>query len=326
MDGTENKLSLKNYGLARLFSYLTLVCMIVMLFIPIIRIETVSEDDGIKAVVSISPYQFIMGATDKKADIVFLDEEDESTFMEELIRESLGTVEVIGALCPVLKDSFKEEEYIQVFRIVTLVLSVLIAWITVGAISVTRGQLNQPPANEGALRLNNSIYITQTYCSLPKILEFLKTFLSMLILIPIYALGGFNIFSLIAEGESEWNMNLGLTIASIVILFVLENAIISKIVFAKDCMKIKSSSARYAAPLIPTFSSDIKAIQGVFSPTAPSFDAPSSVTVTVDDTAPSVSVPSGDQEDHLYKYKKLLDDGLITQEDYEKKKNEILNL
>ena len=324
MDSAENKLPLKNYGLARLFSYITLVCFIIMFFLPIIRIE--SEDDGIKAIASISPYQLIMGDIYTIPKIVFLDKEDESELLEALIRESIGSVEMIDSMFPGLRKAYPDGEYISLIRWIMLGLGIFIGFISALSMSAIQKRFGRTSKNNsaGSMSMDNLTYITLTYCQLPTVLEFLKGFLFCVMMIPVVVLEFASFSYSLTKNESEWGINLVFTIAMAVILIGLNNGIVSKLILGKDCKKIKFEGARYGAPIISTFSSDMKAIKCIFSSSQPFFDDPVTVRTFAEDAQAHASVVAVDCEDALYKYKKLLDDGLITQEDYEKKKNEIL--
>ena len=69
MGNNSEKLSQKSYAMIRLFRYITFALIIIMLFLPIIRIQTTDDRLGLKATASVSPFQVLIGDTYVEAKI-----------------------------------------------------------------------------------------------------------------------------------------------------------------------------------------------------------------------------------------------------------------
>ena len=110
-------------------------------------------------------------------------------------------------------------------------------------------------------------------------------------------------------GDFEWSFQFILPIIITIILIVLINGGVLSIVCAKDHALIRSGGLRFEESYeFPTVASDMKAIGLVFRG---KFDN-----------------STGSEEakiEALQKYKALLDQGIITEQEYSKKKDDLLN-
>ena len=126
----------------------------------------------------------------------------------------------------------------------------------------------------------------------------------------------------------------------IAVIYMVLVLIISSILISKLCKNdienIKSNNTRFEEKYEnPTISSDIAAILSVFSI---EYKTHNKQDQSVHNTAPQSNIKEADAKkdlnftneensiEILKKYKQLLDDGLITEEEYQKKKQELLKL
>lgn len=307
MRNNSEKLSPKIYSTVRLLRYIAFVCMIIIFFMPIIRIQTVDEKIGMKATAGISPFQLLMGDTVTEAKVEFIDGDKESNEMlNSLMGSEAREVDVLHQLIKFIDDDATIEIMVKMLRIFGVVFGVIAGVASIGAASMASKRLTLQPTNENEVLIYNNIYISRVFAGLPKLFEVIENIIFMNILLPMIFLGMFNISALIMnEGNVEWQINIWVSVLVIVVAGLLKNASITKIIFTQERNKIQLYSARYNAPYTPTLSSDLSAISSIFGVWKPSENT---------------------EESELYKYKKLLDDGIITQEEYDQKKKELLNL
>ena len=305
MENNGEKLSQKSYSIIRLLKYIAFVCLIAMMFLPIIRIESVDEQMDMKATASISPFQLLIGDTVTEAKIDAGDEELDG-FLNGLIGSEARKVDVVKEAFNFSGDDDFAETLVKIVRISLIAFGVLMGLLSIGSSNTLAKRLTMVPTNANEVIIQDHAYITQVFTGFPKIFEVIETFVVLNIGFSLMFIGMFNVaVSMVSELEMEWRIDIWWTVIAFVISVLLKNATITKIIFSKERKKIELYSARYDAPYAHTLSSDFLAISSIWNTQKPTEKT---------------------EESELYKYKKLLDDGIITQEEYEQKKKEILNL
>lgn len=155
------------------------------------------------------------------------------------------------------------------------------------------------------------MYIARVYDTFPKLFEFLEKFL---IGTMFTAYSFFCIMAIIettgtlSADEFDWTFHFVYPILISVLLIFFSNSGITSIVCSKDYRAIRSEGARFDESYeFPTIASDIQAISSLFH-------GNQSQTVASEDA----------KIEALQKYKALLDQGVITKQEYEAKKAELL--
>lgn len=307
MGNNSEKLSQKSYAMIRLFRYITFALIIIMLFLPIIRIQTTDDRLGLKATASVSPFQVLIGDTYVEAKIELENGDKESNEMlNGLIGSNVIKVNVIHELFDFNGGTNLRDSVITVLKIGSIVGGAIIALISMVASNSLSKRLADAPTDQNEITIQNDTYILHVFTGLPKIFELIETFILVNTIFPLMILGLFNVVGVMTlEIDMAWQMDIVWTVIMFIIPLLLKKAIITKIIFTKERKTIQLYNARYNAPHTHTFSSDMNAIAGIFGAQKPT---------------------ESTEESELYKYKKLLDDGIITQEEYEQKKKELLNL
>ena len=109
--------------------------------------------------------------------------------------------------------------------------------------------------------------------------------------------------------KTDWSFDILSPIFVVIIMILLVNGAIIHIVCAKDIAAIRTTGLRFEESYeLPTISSDIKVIGSLFNKDFSK--APNSEDSKIE---------------ALQKYKALFDQGIITEEEFTKKKDEILN-
>ena len=288
-------LSKKRYAIARVINYIQLLIFILILFLPTVSFTSHSEKYSIGATSSISVFQFLIGDTATPLHI-----DGGSSFLESLAGNISVDVprEMLGA------------ELLGGFRVAVLVMGLF-----VGLISSLSNKMNSKilARNEGnSMRANlaDHMYVTQVYTSLPKILSFFQNFIFAVTLgTYMFFFSGKIAMSKMDPPKTDWSFDILSPIFVVIIMILLVNGAIIHIVCAKDIAAIRTTGLRFEESYeLPTISSDIKVIGSLFNKDFSK--APNSEDSKIE---------------ALQKYKALFDQGIITEEEFTKKKDEILN-
>lgn len=294
----QTTLSQKRYAIARITTYLSLIIIIVVLFLPIIEIY--AEEDGMRASASISMWELITDNTEKELNIKIDDDSESSELLTSIFKPH--TVNVAEEMM-----SSRVYRYVKIMIIGTCILEAVLVIPTNISKSKKIIKEGKTPAE---LQFQNQLYITRVYHTLPTPFEIIRTFISILnITILSYAL----IMSFVIP-ISDLSVNFQINHVPLIITFilsiVLNNGLLATIICASDIGNIKDNNARFDEPYEnPTIVSDYLAIAALFT-----------------NKQPVNKIPTNDSTDELYKYKKLLDDGIITEEEFQAKKVEIINI
>lgn len=198
-------------------------------------------------------------------------------------------------------------QWITICRIAGIMLGFLIALTSflTGKSNVKRHKKAFNTAGEQAL--SNQMYITYVYRTLPREINALQTFLFMMFEM---ASVGSIIFTFNPDDPSSYMLSF-LVILPLIIGGILVRNPIASLVCAKDIRLINEESVRFNNEKFasPTITSDFHAIGMLFGA---SENSSSTQNVT-------------DVTEALREYKKLLDDGIITEEEFQAKKAELLN-
>ena len=322
MNQSEIKLSKKRYGISRIIKYLQLILIVVLMFVPFLQIVDYDESTQLKATASISPIQFITGNTESELKISSKSNSEAGDFFESMLSSMTKKVNVVHELVGNLDDNF-----LTALQIAPIFIALFVAFINMISLSSKRAP-----------------YITTVFDSLPKPIEFIEKACFGIILsssFMFFILHSINKSLASApnvgsSNVSSWKINLFLMIFICVTCIALINGLITHLICKKDIKNIKTNHARFEEIYDkPTFSSDISAILGIFSAEyQPSQNTPkkaSHISYSNDyKEAESPKTINFTNEENsieiLKKYKQLLDDGLITEEEYQKKKQELLKL
>ena len=105
-----------------------------------------------------------------------------------------------------------------------------------------------------------------------------------------------------------------LPIIALILPILMINGVITHIFASKDINEIKINGARFdGAPECPTVTSDLTAIASLFN-------------IRISQKKSAIETTVDSSIDTLKKYKELADAGIITEEEYQQKKKEILQL
>lgn len=294
-------LSKKRYAIARCIVYIQLLVFILVLFLPTINFSSHSEEFGMEAKAGISVFQFLTGNTATQIHINGTKStEGDSTLLGSLL-------ENYSVDLP--KELFGEE-LLMGFRLGALFIGLIVGLVSSLANRANSKTLVRDEKRSTRAHLADQMYITNVYLGLPKILNFIQTF--------IFGATFFTYFILFVitqasnssyPGRFEWDFNAAYPIFVLILMIALINGVIVYIVCAKDISAIRTGGLRFEESYeFPTISSDIKVISSLLAK----------------DTSSAMNTEQTKIET-LERYKTLLDQGILTEEEFNHKKNEILN-
>ncbi len=293
-------LSQKRYAIARLVKYIQLFLMFILLFVPIFGIysEGKLEDTEIKASASVSAFQVLIGDTDSSASIFIDDSDSDSVF-------STMSIDVVG-------EAFSDfpEEMIIFARVAMIVIAILVACLS--AFTTRSNQFSKGSSKDRAQQeISNQMYVTRVYDTFPVFFELIEKFISIVLFINCFIFCSVGFF--FAEENGIWRIDVIAPLIFGIITICLINGFVTHIICSKDINEIKANGQRFEEPYdCPTIASDIKAISGLFG-------------LQTTSKSSSEQVNEAKIVEALQQYKTLLDSGVITQEEYQKKKDELLN-
>ncbi len=302
-------LSKKRYGAARLILYLQLILIIVLLFIPSltfkttfdpsnayseIRHESSNPENEITAKTSVSIFQFFIGKTE--SELKFSGENDTGVkFMNALSKYS--TVDVIDDMLPM-------EELKLGMKIIIIFAGFFVPIMTQVSMKKATKIIELRSDIEAKGFFANNTYAKKVYYNLPQALEFIKNLLLSTILFTYLIIFFASIGAKMSDAGSDWTFNLWIpAIITVFLIFILNNTIIKSI-----CSKEVDKILKYGARFDEKLSSDIAAIGYLFGGNG------------------SVNTAKNEQStiETLKSYKDLLDQGIITEEEFAEKKSELL--
>lgn len=289
----------KSYAVNRIVRYITLLYVVCLFFLPLISIS--EEKEGLIATVNVSPFQLLTDTAIENVSIRATDGSDVNGFLG-AIAEKI-TVNVVDEVF-----GFSGMVYI-VYRVCIVLLC------GVGALFVCTDdkrtekmyiQAQQSTASDDQ-RLKSSIYLS-IYSALPHPFDGIKFFFSALVYVTVFS---FYFILVLIGGEvgSNYTANYLPVIIAVIINWSL--SFIAGRFCAKDMKAIRDdvlAGKVFDKPYVrPTLTSDMMTIKCLF----------------VGSETPKEK--QADITEELYQYKKLLDDGIITEEEFQAKKEDILN-
>ena len=301
-------LSPKKLALARLMRYIGFICIIVMFFLPIFRMESTEKLFGheLTLVAHMSPYQFLRGETTIIPEFVLPANSDEKAFMDALVEWTEYEIDFIEEWTDIPSD----DDLFVFIRYSSIAAGVFMALVALAANSYNMKAFNTKTTQGWDSELNNHMYIISVYVNLPKLLTAIECFFYGNVLFESFFLG---IFGAVARFDSlaDWRINWFFLLGCLIFVVMGINGVFQKLICAKDINTINMTNARFDNPrvLIPKISSDLAIMASLF---------------TNSDKGKS-NFADGDIET-LQKYKKMLDEGIITEEEFKAKKKELLNL
>lgn len=314
-------LSQKRYAVARFTKYVQLLLIILILFLPTLHFTSESKELQMEVSSSVSVFQYIIGDTETQVQIK---ETGKTSAENSLIGVLLQNISV-----DVPRELFADNESLFVgFRVGPILVGLIIGLVsafssgtlsnTTNALTSTRTMIRQiqnaqqTTQNPAQTHLSNQMYITRVYNTLPKFFNFLEKFLFGTIFVTYFMFCTIAVAQMVGAIDTvdfEWTFHLVYPIIVLIILIFLVNGGVIHIVCSKDFYIIRSTGARLEEYYEhPTIFSDIKTISSLFQP---------------NQTKSLVSEEA--KIEALQKYKSLLDQGVITEEEYATKKAELLN-
>lgn len=297
-------LSVKRYGIARLIRYISFIVIVLMFFMPILSITDTETVFGTKvtARASISPFQFIIGNTVTTPKISV----SGNSNAQELLNSFSSYIDVLDEI-----DPSNNDEMLMFFRLAPLIIGIVTFFAEIFSIRMTNNMLYQESKkSQQNYILINRFYIKNAIASLPKILSALESmFFGMILSSGLF----FGCIAYVGHNNNKTDFSLDIVrlLIFIVIYFILTSGAVCKIICSKDIKLIERENLRYEnIDDKATISSDLQAIKGIFG---------------VNNTVSANAEATAGNIDDLYKYKKLLDDGIISEEEFQEKKNELLN-
>lgn len=314
-------LSQKRYAIARCIKYVQLLLMILILFLPTLHFTSESKELRMEVSSSVSVFQYLIGDT---ATEIQIKETGKTGTENSFIGALLQNISV-----DVPRELFADNESLFVgFRIAPILVGLIIGLVcafssrtlsnTTNALTSTRAMIRQiqnaqqTTQNPAQTHLNNQMYITRVYNTLPRFFDFLEKFLFGTIFVTYFMFCTIAVAQMVGAIDTvdfEWTFHLVYPIIALIILIFFVNGGVIHIVCSKDFYIIRSTGARLEDCYEhPTIFSDIKAISSLFQPNQTKSFISEEAKIEV-----------------LQKYKSLLDQGVITKEEYEAKKAELLN-
>ena len=312
-------LSQKRYAIARLIKYIQFILIVLIFFLPTLHFTSDSKELDMEIASSISVFQYLTGDTATEIQI-------KGNQNKDLENSLLGTL-LQNISVDVPRELFIDETFFVGMRVGVLLVGLIIGLVstfstgtfsnTTNALTSTKAMIRQiQNANQTSetplqTHLNNQMYITRVYNSFPKFFEFLEkclfgtiftTYFIFCTLIIAQTTGA------IDTVDFDWTFHFVYPIIVLILLIFFINGGIIHIVCSKDIYAIRSEGARFDESYeFPTIASDIQAISSLFHGNR------------------SQTVASEDAKiEALQKYKALLDQGVITKQEYEAKKAELL--
>ena len=315
-------LSQKRYAIARCIKYAQLFLIILIFFLPTVRFTYKAETSRLEASSGFSVFQFIIGETETK---IHLKADGRKISKDSLEGSLIGNL-LETQIVDIPYDLFRGQKWaiwaFQILAIIDGLITGFRATANTGSLSFAKTYHHRPQKSSENAKNNNSkekinlnfiicdqTYITHVYNSLPKGLEFLEKFLMGTIFATYITFGMAMLLPDTFNSSSGWTLQPIYPIIILILFFTfMRNGIIGA-VCSKDIRLIRSTRARFQEDYhCPTIASDIKTISTLFQ----SFS-----------TAEFASENARIQM--LQKYKTLFDQGVITKEEYEAKKAELLN-
>ncbi len=312
-------LSQKRYAIARCIKYVQLLLIVLIFFLPTLHFTEESKELKMEASSSFSVFQYIIGDTETKVQL--------KADGEEVSEDSLLNIFLKTNTVDIPYDLFDGEKGLIIgFQLAPLIVGLMIGfWATVrtGSLSfvedwnrrlekasMSSTEIDQESKDKLKSVFVDQTYITHVYNSFPKMFEFLEKFLTGIIFAT-YVLFGFVVILQETDGISsfDWRLQLVYPIIVLILLLVFINNGVINAVCSKDIRLIRSTGARFEESYqYPTIASDIKAITSLFQ-----------------SVQAMGLVSENTRIETLKKYKDFLDQGVITQEEFDTKKAELLN-
>ncbi len=286
----EYVISKKRDAMARTLLYIFLIIIVTSVFLPIISVSSTKYiyDAEVTSVASISPFQFLIGNTEVDIKVKVSDNDLASGFFSEIA----GTIDVA-------KEIFGADESSGRIALITLM-----AFISIFSLlsSILLPEIKKSPRyieRRMAMNLSNKSVmfenIENLYFYLPKLL--------LLIQLSSLAILVYPFVMMVLNKTSDVKF-----IPYIIVLTVILACFVAMLVLSlkdkKNCTENKDCIELY---INPSIISDLRLISSLFLPTKANTSTSEYQTI-----------------DALKKYKELLDSGIITEEEFNAKKQELL--
>lgn len=314
-------LSQKRYAIARCIKYVQLLLIVLIFFLPTLQFTDKSKELKMEVSSSFSVFQYLIGDT---ATEIQIKGNGNKNSENSLLGALLQNVSV-----DVPRELFaNDEELFFGFRIGPVLVGLIVGFVcafasgslnnTTNAFTTTKALIRQIQSAQNSkstpiqTHLNNQMYITRVYHTFPKLFEFLEKFLFGTILTTYFLFCTIVIAQktgAISSINFDWNFHIVYPIILTILMIFFINGGITSVVCSKDFQAIRSEGIRFDNDWEhPTIASDIKAIASLFQSKQ---------------ALPSLSEDA--KIEILQKYKSLLDAGIISEQEYEAKKAELLN-
>lgn len=306
-------LSKKRYAVARIVKYLQVILIIALIFIPILKITSVEETKTsvLSAEASISVYQFLTDQADATAKISYGNNSEANEFLNDLMKVEVNVTEEAFNGLP---DAENIYSFVKV--------GILVFAFSVGFLSLL--------GSRAAYADPHKTYIYGVYDSLPKFFAFFETTGTILLTTTVIAFNAIGYVNAFSNDNIEWKVDFIPSVVAVVVVLLLINGAITHIICAKDIREIRTNNQKFNEPYeIASFANDLKAIGELFGANV-SYNTSGQYQSTPNSTISENKITEQEiSEDKiielLQKYKLLFDSGVITKEEYQQKKDEILN-